>query len=64
MKFIGGVSRESIQWGGHTDPTGILDVGKDYKVERIDVHSYHTRIYLVGISGYFNSVWFDWELTL
>lgn len=58
-RFIGDVSKEQIQWGGHTDPTGILVPGESYDVEAIDVHSWHTRVYLVGVEGHFNSVWFE-----
>lgn len=51
-------SKEQIRWGGHSSPD-LLVVGKSYEVERIEVHSCHTRVYLVGIKGYFNSVWFE-----
>ncbi|MCK5605364.1 hypothetical protein KAR91_25965 [Candidatus Pacearchaeota archaeon] len=53
------VSKESIQWGSHTDPRGILEDGKEYEVYKDEVHSYHTRRFLVGIKGYFNTVWFE-----
>lgn len=53
------VTIEQIRWGGHTNPIGILEVGKSYEVEKVEVHSSHTRVFLVGIKGYFNSIWFD-----
>jgi hypothetical protein len=53
------VSKESIQWGSHTSPVGILEPGNEYDLEKEEMHSWHTRIYLKGIDGYFNSVWFD-----
>ena len=59
VKFKGDVTIEQIKWGNHTDPEGILEKDKIYTIKDIDIHSWHTRIYLGGISGYFNSVWFE-----
>lgn len=59
VKFLGEVSESQINWGGHTDPRGLLEKDKEYDVDDIEVHSWHTRIYLKGINGYFNSVWFE-----
>ena len=36
-----------------------LVVGEAYTLSDICVHNYHTDIYLVGISGCFNSVQFE-----
>lgn len=58
-KYTGNVSKEQINWGGNTDPSGILKEGEIYNVVSIEVHSYHTRIFLEGKPGYYNSVWFD-----
>ena len=55
------VHDDSIRWGGNTDPRNLLTVGATYEVARVDEHSWHTRVYLVGIDGYFNSVWFKWS---
>lgn len=40
---------------------GVLTLGETYEVERIDVHTWHTKVFLVGVdSGRgFNSVSFD-----
>ena len=54
------VTDMSIGWGGgHTDPRGVLKPNVIYAVERTEKHAWHTRIYLIGIKGYFNSVWFE-----
>lgn len=58
IKFIG-CSKEQINWGNNDDPTDILLVGETYKVSKVEVHSQHTKIYLEGIVGRFNSVCFD-----
>lgn len=33
-------------WSGCADPTNVLSPGCLYDVERIEVHSWHTRIFL------------------
>lgn len=46
----------------HTeDPRGVLIVGQTYAVERREVHSWHTRLFLAGVdSGVgFNDVTFE-----
>lgn len=53
------VSKESINWGSHTDPRGTLIDGTRYTVDRREVHSWHTKVYLCGVKGSFNSVWFE-----
>jgi len=58
VKFIG-CSKEQIQWGNITDPTGILIVGDRYYIEHVEIHSYHTKLTLRGISGKFNSTCFE-----
>ena len=58
VRFIG-CSKEQIQWGNNSDPTGILIVGDKYYVEHVEVHSYHTKLTLRGVYGRFNSVCFE-----
>jgi hypothetical protein len=58
VKFIG-CSKEQIAWGNNDDPTGILIVGDKYYVEKVEVHSQHTKLTLRGICGRFNSVCFE-----
>lgn len=53
-----GTSDEQVRWGSNDDPRGVLQEGKEYEVEQAEVHSWHTKIKLVGIEGRFNSVSF------
>lgn len=57
VKFVG-CSKEQIQWGNNSDPTGILLIGNVYKIIEVDIHSSHTKLLLDGIEGKFNSVCF------
>ena len=63
LKYIAtNVIVEQINWGSHEDPRNLLELNKDYEVEKIDVRSSHTKIYLKAFPGKsFNSVWFDYE---
>jgi hypothetical protein len=58
-KFVGNVSQAQINWGSHTDPRGLLEEGKVYDVKNIEVRSWHTKVFLKGYKGHFNSVWFE-----
>ncbi len=58
VKFIG-CSKEQINWGNNDSPDGILDVGKDYIVEYVEGHTWHTKITLKGMPGRYNSVCFE-----
>jgi hypothetical protein len=58
VKYLG-CSLEQIRWGNCDDPTGILIKGDKYHVEKVEIHSQHTKIELRGIKGKFNSVCFD-----
>lgn len=53
-----GATDEQVRWGGNADPRGVLTEGQRYRVERTDVRSFHTKVKLVGIDGWFNSVCF------
>jgi hypothetical protein len=54
-----GTDDYQVNWGGNTDPRGILTEGDSYIVKNVDVHSWHTKLTLQGISGKFNSVSFE-----
>jgi hypothetical protein len=54
-----GTSDAQVNWGGNTDPRGLLIEGDLYYVEKVEVHSMHTKLYLRGVPGKFNSVCFD-----
>jgi len=50
---------DQVRWGGNDNPDGILEVGKEYVVDDIEVHSSHTYVTLVGFELFaFNSVCF------
>lgn len=54
-----GCTQEQHSWCNYTGDYKRLIVGKIYEVERVEVHSWHTKVFLVGIKGSFNSVCFD-----
>ena len=55
-----GASDEQVAWGGNDDPRPLLTVGEKYVIESVDVHSWHTKVTLVGIKGRFNDVSFKY----
>ena len=57
VEYIG-FSPEQINWGNNDDPHSFLIVGKEYTIEKVDVHSQHTKIKLYNKMGWFNSVCF------
>ena len=58
VEYIG-CSQEQINWGNNDDPRSFLIVGKEYTIEKVDVHSQHTKIKLYNKMGWFNSVCFE-----
>ena len=54
-----GWTEEQVRWGGNDYPTH-LSIGKCYIVESVEVHSQHTKVTLLGVTGRFNSVHFDY----
>jgi hypothetical protein len=58
VKYIG-CSKEQQRWGGNDNPQekGLV-IGNIYEVSSEEQHSWHTKFYLVGIEGKFNSVCF------
>ena len=54
-----GCSEEQINWGSNDDPRSILIIGREYVIEKVDVHSQHTKIKLYNKMGWFNSVCFS-----
>lgn len=53
-----GCSDEQVRWGNNDDPRSFLIVGKEYRIEKVDVHKQHTKIKLYNKMGWFNSVCF------
>jgi hypothetical protein len=58
VRFIG-CDRDQINWGGCDDPNPVLFKDTVYYIERVDVHTWHSKIELRGIKGKFNSVCFE-----
>jgi hypothetical protein len=54
-----GCDERQKRFGNYTGDTDKLEVGRVYEVTEIEVHSWHTKYYLVGFEGSFNSVCFD-----
>lgn len=51
-----GASKAQIDWGGgKTDPNGLLDLGKEYTLAAVDIHSYHTNVRVEGFPQWFPS---------
>jgi len=57
VEYIG-CSQEQINWGNNNDPRSVLVIGEEYIVEKVIVHSQHTKIKLYNKVGMFNSVCF------
>ena len=53
------ISDYENHWGNCEPIKGNLEVGKVYKVSRIEEHSWHTKIWLKGFAKPFNSVHFE-----
>jgi len=58
VEYIG-CSEEQIRWGNNDDPRSFLIVGKEYIIEKVEVHRQHTKIKLYNKMGWFNSVCFQ-----
>lgn len=56
--YIGCID-EQVRWGNNDDPRGILIENQKYYVEKVEVHSHHTKLTLRGVYGRFNSVCFE-----
>jgi hypothetical protein len=54
-----GSSDDQVRWGSNDDPTKVLITGDTYQIEKVEVHSWHTKLHLRGIKGKFNSVSFE-----
>ena len=62
VEYIG-CSEEQIRWGNNDDPRSLLIIGKEYIIEKIFVHSQHTKVKLYHKMGLFNSVCFKVKQT-
>ena len=46
---------------GNCDDPSALTIGAIYTISIVEIHTWHTKISLVGYEGKFNSVCFDME---
>ena len=59
VKYTGS-TLDQVRWGANNDPNEVLVPGEIYEVEDREVHSWHTKLTLVGFPGFkFNSVSFE-----
>jgi hypothetical protein len=60
-RYTGDPSDSQVRWGSCGDPRGKLTPGEVYELDTVRVHSWHTKITLVGIDTErgFNSVSFE-----
>ena len=57
VKFIEG---DPFEWRIPASNAKLLKLGDTYTVERIEEHSWHTKVFLKEFPGVeFNSVWFE-----
>ena len=57
VRFLGG-NLAQVQWGGGSDPRGVITVGQVLTVQDVDVHTWHTKLTFEEVSGRYNSVMF------
>ena len=58
VKYLG-CDQDQIKFGNCDDPRGLLEVGRVYEVEGREIHSWHTKLKIEGVKGWFNSVCFE-----
>jgi len=59
-KKIRYVVPDPISWGTDANNVKHLTLGAIYTVERTEVHSWHTKLFLQEVPGIpFSTVWFD-----
>jgi hypothetical protein len=56
-----GSTQSQVNYGGHSDPRGVLKVGNAYRVENVVVEEWSSNISLEGYRGKFNTVCFHGE---
>jgi hypothetical protein len=53
-----GCDQDQINWGNNDSPNENLIVGNEYVISLVELHSWHTKISVVGCDKKFNSVCF------
>jgi hypothetical protein len=54
-----GSDSDQVRFSSNDDPRKVLIEGDTYQIEKVEVHSWHTKLHLRGIKGKFNSVSFE-----
>ena len=58
-----GWTKEQVKWGNNDTPY-MLIVGRQYVIETVEVHKWHTKVTLHRILGKFNSAHFTLNISL
>lgn len=61
VRYIG-CSEDQVHWGSNVHPDLYLTKGEAYRVARVEVHTWHTKVWVdgpLGMCGPFNSVCFE-----
>ena len=54
-----GSTQEQRRWGSYTGNYAALVIGKEYELDHQEVHAWHTKYFLKGVEGSFNSACFE-----
>ena len=57
VKFLG-CNEHQVRWGNNDEPF-MLKTGDVYIIDNVIVKNWHTKVKLLDIDGYFNSVCFE-----
>ncbi len=59
VRFIGATDQQ-VKWGNNDDPRCLLAIDRTYEVFKVEIHSWHTKLELLGFPNHrFNSVCFE-----
>ena len=50
IRYVG-ASDAQVEWGSCQDPRPVLEFGRQYEVERCELHSWHTKVFLIGVDS-------------
>lgn len=57
LKFV---EQKPVHWGVPESNAKLLKLGETYTIEKTEVHSWHTKVFLKEFPGVeFNSAWFE-----
>jgi hypothetical protein len=58
VRYIG-CDEEQVKFGSTMDPRPFLITNAEYIIEKVEPHKWHTKLWLKGLGGPFNSVCFE-----